>query len=61
MTMLLKWFPRTPTTASSLGQTVCPLADTTIRLWHVGKHHFGGEEAGLERPRLETFSLKVKG
>jgi len=36
-----------------------PMADTTIRLWHVGKHHFGWEEAGQDRPRFDTFNLRV--
>ncbi len=40
---------------------VCPLADTTIRLWHVGKHQFGWEEAGQDRPRFETYSIRLKG
>jgi hypothetical protein len=39
----------------------CPLVDTTIRLWHVGKHHFGWEEAGQDRPRFETYSIKLRG
>jgi len=40
---------------------ICPLADTTIRLWHVGKHQFGWEDAGLDPPRHGTFHLKLKG
>ncbi len=39
----------------------CPMVDTTIRLWHVGKHHFGWEEAGQDRPRFETYSIRFKG
>jgi len=39
----------------------CPLADTTIRLWHVGRHHFGWEEAGQDRPRFESFRIKLRG
>ena len=39
---------------------VCPLVDTTIRLWHVGKHQFGWEEAGQARPRFDSFTIKLK-
>jgi len=39
---------------------VCPLADTTIRLWHVGQYHFGWEEAGQDRPRAVNFTIKFK-
>jgi hypothetical protein len=33
------------------------VADTTIRLWHIGHHAFGWEDAGTERKRFETFVL----
>lgn len=33
------------------------MADTTIRLWHVGSYAFGWEDAGMERERIGTFTL----
>ena len=39
---------------------IYPLADTTIRRWHVGQHHFGWEEAGLDRPRSANFRMRLK-
>ena len=39
---------------------ICLMADTTIRLWHVGQHHFGWEEAGLDRPRAANFRMRLK-
>jgi hypothetical protein len=33
------------------------LADTTIRLWHLGNYAFGWEDAGMERQRNTTFVL----
>ena len=32
-------------------------ADTTIRLWHIGTYRYGWEDAGMDRPRFETFTL----
>ncbi len=32
-------------------------ADTSIRLFHIGNHRFGWEDAGMERPRFGTFTL----
>ena len=32
-------------------------ADTTIRLWHIGHYKYSWEDAGMERPRFETFTL----
>lgn len=34
-------------------------ADTTIRLWHVGNHRYSWENAGIELPRYETFTLQI--
>lgn len=31
------------------------MADTSIRLWHVGMYEYGWEDAGLERDRFGTF------
>jgi hypothetical protein len=33
------------------------MADTTIRLWHIGNHAYGWEDAGMDRERFETFTL----
>jgi hypothetical protein len=33
------------------------LADTRIRLWHVGSYHYGWEDAGMETPRFDVFKL----
>ena len=33
------------------------MADTTIRLWHIGYHAYGWEDAGMERERFVTFAL----
>ena len=33
------------------------VADTTIRLWHVGTYPFGWEDAGIERHRHGSFTL----
>jgi hypothetical protein len=33
------------------------MADTTIRLWHIGNHAYGWEDAGMERERFDTFTL----
>jgi hypothetical protein len=32
-------------------------ADTTVRLWHIGTYAFGWEDAGMDRPRFDTFTL----
>lgn len=32
------------------------LADTTIRIWHVGNYAYSWEEAGMDRERFETFN-----
>ena len=33
------------------------LADTTIRLWHIGNSHYGWEEAGSDAKRFDTFHM----
>ncbi len=33
------------------------MADTTIRLWHLGTHAYGWEDAGMDRERFESFVL----
>lgn len=33
------------------------LADTTIRLWHIGTYKYGWEDAGMERSRFESFTI----
>jgi hypothetical protein len=35
------------------------MADTTIRLWHVGNYSFGWEDAGTIPERFETFVLNL--
>ncbi len=43
-----------------LGQIgVTSLADTSIRLWHWGRHPFGWEDAGETRPRYRTYSFRL--
>lgn len=32
-------------------------ADTTIRLWHIGMYRYGWEDAGMDRPRFDAFTL----
>ncbi|MGO8748170.1 MAG: class I SAM-dependent methyltransferase [Thermoguttaceae bacterium] len=32
-------------------------ADTAIRLSHIGTHRYGWEDAGMERPRFDNFTL----
>jgi predicted O-methyltransferase YrrM len=32
-------------------------ADTTIRLWHVGQYRYGWEDAGMDRPRFDSFTM----
>jgi glycosyltransferase involved in cell wall biosynthesis len=34
---------------------VTPLADTSIRLWHFGRHSYGWEDAGADRPRQSSY------
>lgn len=32
-------------------------ADTSIRLWHIGMYRYGWEDAGIDRPRFNSFTL----
>jgi hypothetical protein len=36
------------------------LADTTIRLWHVGSCRYGWEDAGVDRTRHGSFTLNLE-
>lgn len=38
---------------------VTPLADTSIRLWHIGKYGYGWEDAGEDRPRSASHRLSL--
>ena len=40
---------------------VTPMADTTIRLWHWGRHAFGWEDAGAEQPRYRSYHFRLPG
>jgi hypothetical protein len=35
------------------------MADTTIRLWHIGSYAYGWEDAGRDRERFDTFTLNL--
>jgi hypothetical protein len=35
------------------------MADTSIRLWHLGEYPYGWEDAGLEWPRYESFTFEA--
>jgi hypothetical protein len=35
------------------------MADSSIRLWHIGKYHYGWEDAGLERERYDSFRMII--
>jgi hypothetical protein len=37
------------------------MADTSIRLWHIGNFRYGWEEAGSDAKRFETFLMKFEG
>ncbi len=37
------------------------MADTGIRLWHWGACGYGWEDAGVDRPRDEAFTLNFSG
>ncbi len=37
---------------------ITPLADTSIRLWHWGRHAFGWEDAGEGRPRYRSYHFR---
>ncbi len=38
---------------------ITPLADTTIRLWHWGRHAFGWEDAGEGRARYRSYTFRL--
>ena len=40
---------------------VTPMADTSIRLWHYGRHPFGWEDAGAEGQRFATYTFRPGG
>lgn len=35
------------------------LADTSVRLWHIGQHTYGWEDAGVAPERYDTFRLAL--
>ena len=35
------------------------MADTSIRLWHIGEYAYGWEDAGLDRPRHDSFLFLI--
>ena len=37
------------------------MADTSIRLWHIGEYAYGWEDAGLEWPRHDSFKFESPG
>ena len=37
------------------------MADASIRLWHLGEHAYGWEDAGLQWPRYESFKFESPG
>jgi hypothetical protein len=37
------------------------MADTTIRLRHIGRYGYSWEDAGLEAPRYARFDLRLGG
>jgi hypothetical protein len=38
---------------------VTPLADTSIRLWHYGRHGFGWEDAGADHQRYASYLYRA--
>jgi glycosyltransferase involved in cell wall biosynthesis len=38
---------------------VTPLADTSIRLWHWGRHAYGWEDAGADRTHYRTYRYRL--
>lgn len=38
---------------------ITPLADTTIRLWHWGRHPYGWEDAGEGRSRYRSYTFRL--
>jgi hypothetical protein len=35
------------------------IADTSIRLWHVGNYRFGWEDAGSHKERFADYTFRV--
>ncbi len=40
---------------------VTPMADTSIRLWHYGRHPFGWEDAGADGKRFASYTYRLGG
>ncbi len=38
---------------------ITPMADTSIRLWHWGRHPFGWEDAGSDRSRHRSYNFRL--
>jgi glycosyltransferase involved in cell wall biosynthesis len=38
---------------------ITPLADTSIRLWHWGRHPFGWEDAGERQARYRSYTFRI--
>jgi hypothetical protein len=36
------------------------MADTSIRLWHIGEYAYGWEDAGLEKVRHDSFLFMME-
>jgi hypothetical protein len=36
------------------------MADTRVRLDHVGKHNYSWEDAGSEKPRYATYNFNIQ-
>jgi hypothetical protein len=37
------------------------VADTSIRLWHIGEFPYGWEDAGVDWPRHASFAFQIEG
>jgi hypothetical protein len=35
------------------------VADTSIRLWHIGNYSYGWEEMGMDKERADSFTLHM--
>jgi len=38
---------------------ICPKADTSIRLWHWGRHPYSWEDAGESKARYRSYNIRV--
>jgi hypothetical protein len=36
------------------------MADSSVRLWHIGEYSYGWEDAGLEHPRHDSFQFIIE-